>query len=302
MAQVLIVLLFFAQPAFAETESQIEQWFLNIQNGPVTNQALSKDQLQILFNQASRHPVSDLDNLSKYDPTGEIGFCFGRAMAVQLMARKMGLDPQSIQKLFVIGDLRSGPNPEWRFHVTTLGFGKDNTWYAIDPIMTPPLAHGGPLTMQQWMQIVQKTWDKPKKAYFYKTSGSSILPDVRDSPPPDQETGKGIIELRFDPRKMAAFNEVRTGNLPYFEMTPQAETEYFMQVKEPVSPNSFPFTGLPINGKLYPFNGYFSELLEDLHSRPSSFVARALACESALGKTRNSGNPNRNLHGFVFPY
>lgn len=227
-----------------------------------TKDFLNLRERERLLDQVSSHPVTSLSNLTKYDPQGFVGFCFGRAMGAHLMGRKMGLRRDSIRKLFIIGDLRSGPDPEWRFHVTTLVRGaEDKAWHAIDPIMTYPIANGKPLRLESWVAAVQKVWDKEKKAKLYMTSSWVVFPDVTQNP--DGATGNHIIELVFDPADKKGFTPGTQGKVLYYELDRGAEDTYMISVREPEK-DRFNFEGVTIDKNFISYNGYFIKLLGDL--------------------------------------
>jgi hypothetical protein len=224
--------------------------------------------------------LDDEKKLAKYDPQGFIGFCFGRAMAVHLLARQSGLAEDSVRKLFVIGDLREGADPEWRFHVTAVVKGEDGLWYAIDPIMD------GPLTMAAWMAEVRGIWDKGRKARFYMTPASTVLPDVTTVPDPGQETGKGVIELSFDPAGKEGFSPMAGLGDEVSAVSPEAAAKYFKAVDAPA--DAFDFEGITINGARVSYNGYFVDLLRDLAGLAQRFMER-MAPRLAGPKTRPLG-------------
>ncbi|MDA9951609.1 hypothetical protein N9D31_03435, partial [Oligoflexaceae bacterium] len=140
MKSVLSLFLFiFAVPAaYALTASDALRQYKEISfQAPQTKSELTLSEMNHVLSHVITHPVASLldpQNINKYDPQGVIGFCFGRSMAVHLAARKVGLAHSSIRKLFIIGDMRSGADPEWRFHVTTIVKGPNAEWYALDPI------------------------------------------------------------------------------------------------------------------------------------------------------------------------
>ncbi len=232
---------------------------------------LSPAQMTGLWWKVFRHKVAGLDDpakLAKYDPTGIIGFCFGRAMAVHLLARRMGLSETSVRKLFIVGDLRSAEAPEWRFHVTTLVRGAAGRWYAIDPILE------GPLPVEDWIARVQGTWDKQKKARLYLTPASVVIPDLSVVPDVAQEKGERLIELSFDPaRRPGLAGEPKLGPQVY-TVSDAAARRYFSAVD---GQPPFDFAGITINGDAISFNGYFEDLLREINS-PSA---------APLGATRS---------------
>lgn len=274
-AKALFLLLTLPLQLLATTELDVRQWYDEVDRlNPITRDALNAAERQRLLRLTSHHKVASLDALSKYDTTGEVGFCFGRAMTAHLIARKLGLNPNGIRKLFIIGDLRSGPDPEWRFHVTTLVKGEeDGRWYAIDPIMLPPMAPGTPLFAQRWIDIVQSVWDRPKKAHFYFAERHAVMPDARIFPTTlADETGEMAVELSFDPIGKPGFQHFAFDVTPIFQLDRTAEHQHFLGALEPDLPGAFSFLKLSMtlvtNGKKtdvsYDFNGYFADLLEDL--------------------------------------
>lgn len=261
---VVLILLLISLVARAATEQEAHEWYRSLDLLPATKSFLTKEERQQLFRLARHHKVAALEMVAHYDPSGEIGFCFGRAMAVHLIARGMGLQSQSLRKLFVIGDLRSGSDPEWRFHVTTVVKGEDGLWYSVDPIMEPPLASGVPLKMERWIQIVQRTWDKPKKANFYFVENSTIIPDLRNVPEADKETGENVIEVSFNPNAHSEFVSGSVAGFPYFEVSSPGQERFFTTVYEREELNRFSFLGIRINGHAYDYRNYFVDLLFDL--------------------------------------
>jgi len=221
-------------------------------------------QRESLFRAVADHKVAGLDQLDKYDPTGIIGFCFGRAMAAHLIALRMGLTQDNIRKLFIVGDLRSGDKPEWRFHVTTLVRGIDGAWYAVDPVLPEAME------MSAWIAKVQDTWDKGRKSRLYVTPADTVLPKLSVFPEtPEAETGELIIELKFDPKGKKGFEAVES--LPdkktmAFDVDAERAARYFDGASG--GQGTFGFMGIRINGEWFDFNSYFADLIEAVLSAP----------------------------------
>jgi len=224
---------------------------------PSTKSLLTSAEITTIHDFVVNHPVAALAQLAKYDPTGAIGFCFGRSTAVTLSARVLGLDSTKIRQLFVVGDLRSSADPEWRFHVTTLVDSKDG-WIAIDPIMPTPLP------MQAWIDRVSKTWDKKGKAAFYMTPFDTILPDLTVVPDVAAEKGENLIELSFAPASKPGFTKADADGKTLFNVTESAAQSYFMTSTET---SRFKFDKITINGGDFDYLGYFSDLLADMAPR-----------------------------------
>ncbi len=269
--------------------------YRRLNSEPAQLDALSPAQRRAVWTEAFKHPVAGLDDpakMAKYDPAGIIGFCFGRAMAVQLLARKLGLGSDSIRKLFVVGDLRSGNTPEWRFHVTTLVKSKDGEWWAIDPIM------GGPISMADWIAAVRKGWDRGHKAKFYLTGADAVLPDIRVVPDPPQEKGEHLIEISFEPNRQAGFSRLASVDASLYAPDDATETKHFRIAGSDPSP--FDFTGITINGGLISYNQYFVDLLAELASAgkvpPSPKGGRSPLPEGAAGPTASPASPPLGLN------
>lgn len=93
------------------------------------------------------HPVVGSPGLSKYDPSFEVGFCFGRATYVHLELLDRGVPAHQIAKIFAIGNLRHRGRP-WRFHVATMVQVRGGKWWVIDDLQREPL------TVSDWMAAV----------------------------------------------------------------------------------------------------------------------------------------------------
>jgi hypothetical protein len=234
---------------------------------------------QGLWDSAFRHPVAGLDDerkLARYDPKGFIGFCFGRAMAVHLLARQLGLAEGSVRKLFAVGDLREGNDPGWRFHVTALVKGEGGQWYAIDPVMA------GPMTAAAWLAELRKTWDKQGQARFYLTPAAAVLPELATVPAPGQERGEHLIELSFDPAVQEGFFPAAGLGQGVFSVSRTAAEKHFK-----AAGRGFDFDGIAVNGERISYNGFFPDLLRELaFPAPRSmapFFARPAPAARPLG-------------------
>lgn len=264
--------------ARADVNEQVRGWFYEIQNDAKTQtkQGLNALERQALFTYVVNHKVAAVtpENEKKYDPTSQIGYCYGRAMAVHTRARRMGLKPDSIGKLFIVGDLRQGADPEWRFHVTTLVRGSETgEWYAVDPILLKKSGFKGtPLPIAEWVKTVRRIWGKHSPNYLYRVGAESVVPDIRVFPYPELEDGTRLIELTFVPKGKPGFTESTEAGIHYFDLSPAAQEKYFLMAKESVDTEQFNFESLGIRqltpeGDVnlhYDYNGYFSDLLSDI--------------------------------------
>lgn len=99
-------------------------------------QFLTSEEAKSLFEAVTRHPVARLMNVHKYDPDGNIGFCFGRAMTSHLEALSRGVDKNAIRKVFVAGQMKAVVGKTvWQFHVATAVKGPEDRWWIIDPFV-----------------------------------------------------------------------------------------------------------------------------------------------------------------------
>jgi hypothetical protein len=102
-------------------------------------QFMTKSTAEKALQAALYNPVVNLYMTQKYDPDNRgIGFCFGRAMFIDLYLSINNFNRGSIKKAFVVGPMRTGSST-WAWHVTTIVQSKDRSgkeiWLAIDPIM-----------------------------------------------------------------------------------------------------------------------------------------------------------------------
>jgi len=225
---------------------------------PDTRKSLTAKERQQIYDLVAGGDVTSLKALPKYDPENQIGFCFGRAMAVHLLVRRMGLTEGGIRKLFVAGCLGSGGKTEWRFHVITLVKGDDGAWHAIETNVAER-----PLTARQWVEEMRKKWDPGRKARLYVTSPSWVLPDVRTFREIADEKGTELTELSFDPSGRDGFRQCRTYGFDMHEVDDRAASRYFIGTDEDAD-NRFDFGQITINGEKYDYRGYFHDLLKKL--------------------------------------
>ncbi|RZA08733.1 MAG: hypothetical protein EOP11_03980 [Proteobacteria bacterium] len=100
--------------------------------------SLNPEQRAALLKLVDKHPVADAKFYDKYAPEGGTGFCFGRAITAHIEALRMGLDKESIKKIWIVGAME-GTSDSWGHHVATIVRGPKGKWYTIDPNYdTPP--------------------------------------------------------------------------------------------------------------------------------------------------------------------
>ncbi|MBF0408818.1 MAG: hypothetical protein HQM10_15835 [Candidatus Riflebacteria bacterium] len=239
---------------------RLYQIYNNIYSAQSANKktTLSYSEIEFLFEKVCNHEVTSLESLKKYDPTGILGFCFGRAMATELFALKMGLQECLIKKLFIIGKMEFEGVNIWRFHVTTIVPGELGKWYTIDSTLNSPLE------MESWIKAFRCIYDKSEKCYLYITHAHSVIPKVKDFPDSDKETGKNIIELSFNPEGRPGFTQAFEIASRTYELNNLSAREYFSDMSETDENSRFSFESVQINDEVIPYNNYFSDLLETI--------------------------------------
>lgn len=110
--------------------------------------SISAEEADEFLEFAQWHPQSSPYIVAHWDPEGQIGFCFGRAMAVDLEARFRGLDRNAIAKAWVVGQMKLGTS-EWAWHVTTILYSHELGWVAIDPI------YDEVISIEEWYEDMQ---------------------------------------------------------------------------------------------------------------------------------------------------
>ena len=80
-------------------------------------------------------------NMDQYDQAHcKIGYCFGRAYLAHMILLKMGLQQDSIRKVWAVGKMNSGTDHiMWDFHVATTAYVKDYGWMVLDTNFNQPL-------------------------------------------------------------------------------------------------------------------------------------------------------------------
>lgn len=119
---------------------------------------------------AMYNPIISLHQYKKYDPTDRgIGFCFGRAMFIDLYLAINNFNRGSIKKAFVVGPMKTGDGGSWAWHVTTIVQSKNRSgkeeWIAIDPIM------GRIMNVTEWYKESLKLSTDGKLRLYITESG-----------------------------------------------------------------------------------------------------------------------------------
>jgi hypothetical protein len=261
---ILIICIFISSFAYGETPvpatisaqmKMVDRYEILVKESPEVLAELNPEQRKNLLNIVSNNDVASLAVIDLFDPpqntqeVGEIGYCYGRAMASHLIARKMGLAQSSIKKIFAAGDMQN-QTVRWRFHMSTLVLGEDTLYYAVDPIM-PSLIKSynmqngsgidpdAPVLPKMWIKIVKFFYDNTEKIMsdnpgletnpdftgtikFYVTNTDAMMVDMREIPANlEVENGKRIIEVLFNPEQYPGFEA------EYFDIEGEQELGYY---------------------------------------------------------------------------
>lgn len=102
---------------------------------------------------------------SKYDQRDvSIGYCFGRATFVHLMLLKMGVQKESIQKIWAVGPMKAG-GIMWQFHVATMAYTETQGWTVIDT------NHYRPMPVREWVAHYNSQAESGKIRFYATDAG-----------------------------------------------------------------------------------------------------------------------------------
>ncbi len=138
---------------------------------------ISIDEARDVKYAAMNNPVVASHQTSKYDPNNKgIGFCFGRAMFVNIDLAFRKFDRDSIKKAFVIGSMETPDGASWGWHVTTIVKSINRRgqvkWLAIDPIVNSIV------TVKQWYEEMYQNYSTDKKLRLYITEAGKFGPSA----------------------------------------------------------------------------------------------------------------------------
>ncbi|MFN3454521.1 MAG: hypothetical protein ACK41T_06120 [Pseudobdellovibrio sp.] len=135
-------------------------------------QNISLEQLNQLFHVIKNHPIVSPD-ITKYERglfKNELGYCFGRATYAHLVLLKMGLQKESIQKIWAVGSIKDDKHGVWQFHVATMAYTKYG-WVVLD------LNTSKVMTITDWVTLYRGR-DLTGKIRFYNTDPSKFGLDM----------------------------------------------------------------------------------------------------------------------------
>ncbi len=163
-------------------QSAVHKWNQNLVNAlrssPIPTSTTQKtsftdQEIRLLYRALDNHPVASCKHLPKYDPQGNIGFCFGRAAAAHLLALQLGLHKESVRKIWAVGTMYAN-DVTWGHHVATMVRGTDKRWYVLDP------EYKKVLPLENWMREVKKM-DADGKLIFVSSDAKRFGPVSSDT-------------------------------------------------------------------------------------------------------------------------
>jgi len=161
------------QAESSKSAEQIREWneklFRSLNDLPYSaregrRSTLDGSDIYDLYLKNNLHPSASIYQVKKYDPRGNIGFCFGRAMHIHLEALKKGLSKDSIRKIWAVGTMQTD-TIKWQYHVATMVRGADNNWWVIDP------EYMKPLTLDVWAKDTMSLSTDGKLQFFSSHPG-----------------------------------------------------------------------------------------------------------------------------------
>ena len=108
---------------------------------------LSRNDVRKIFRNTSNIYVVKREE--KFDRDEVIGFCFGRAFISHHISHLRGVHPESIKKIWVVGDMK-----KWAHHVATI-LRTSRGWMAVD-------TYTGLLSVERWIKRMER--DKKRNA------------------------------------------------------------------------------------------------------------------------------------------
>lgn len=150
-----------------------------------------------VIKKVEEHPSASSKNTWGYDQSGQIGFCFGRALLAHYYLLKAKVLPKDILKIFALGDLLVG-GQFWQFHVA-MGVRDRSGLLIVDPL------YGEVTSVENWMNNIKSLEIKHplSRARFFITDPRKFMPT------------SGIYNLKeiLRPELLAYFNDL-IHNLP----------------------------------------------------------------------------------------
>jgi hypothetical protein len=121
-----------------------------LKNSAPSSKSLTEVQAAKLRQFLIQHPIAGDSALDKYSKTNStVGYCFGRATLAHVELLRRGVDPKSIRKIFVIGEMKYTLDI-WELHVATIVKKTGGGWWVLDGLFNKTLE------VQDWYKEILK--------------------------------------------------------------------------------------------------------------------------------------------------
>lgn len=130
---------------------------------------ITEDDAYRMLYAARNHSVVGGHQVRKYSQPGEsMGYCFGRAMYLHILALKLGVQKASIHKIWALGPMQSNDGlVTWGYHVSLIVFSPQKGWLVLDPNFHRPFS------VSEWMDFYGKQ-SADQRIRFYVTEPEKL--------------------------------------------------------------------------------------------------------------------------------
>lgn len=125
----------------------------------------------VVLARVSTHPVASIAATATREQSGEIGYCFGRALLVHYLFLKEGIAQSDLVKVFALGELMR-EKQFWGFHVAVGVRDPVHGFLMVDPL------HPTVLPVAQWLKVTAAYDIKNphSRVRFYPTDPRKFFP------------------------------------------------------------------------------------------------------------------------------
>ncbi len=157
----------FFHTAVSKLNAPLSSWIKSSSLGAVDRRSVA----QRVLAQALKHPIASIENTRFRKRSGEIGYCFGRALLVHYELLKAGIPQQDLVKFFALGEL-TVEKQHWRFHAAMGVRDPKEGILIVDPLF--PEVRG----VEEWMsEVAAYDIKRPlSRVRFYPTDPRKFLP------------------------------------------------------------------------------------------------------------------------------
>lgn len=201
-----------------------EETFTRVEKEPLVSRShrvdgVTVEQAMQVLESIGRNPVASKMGLVNYAREGvDIGYCFGRAVYYHLMFLKLGVNPDSIRKIWVLGEIPQN-RIQWGHHVAIMVRGtKPGEWLVLDTFV------GKVRSARSWFHEMKRHTRDPKlRVYTTEASKFSLNLGTYDPIQMGLRLPKEVDWYRgFFPDLFRSIRESGTAEIPRFERPARA--------------------------------------------------------------------------------